>query len=266
MPFSPSELLVLLARPGSLLFWSLLLAVVLSWFGATRRLGRGLGVGAVALVLILGTLPLADWLVRPLEEYYPIPALPPNVDGIIVLGGAENPEIMAVRSQPELNSNADRLVAFVALARQYPGAQLVFSGGAAVPHPDGAVTEADVAREVFRLLGLDAGRVRFETESRNTIENARNAFAIVAPRPGQVWMLVTSARHMPRAVNCFDAVGWPVLPYPVDFSTGEPVTGFGFAPLQVLSSLNGLTKEWLGLIGYWVLGHTKTILPARARL
>ena len=66
---------------------------------------------------------------------------------------------MSVRGWPELNSNADRLIGFVALARQYPDARLVFTGGAAVLRGDRAVSEADVADAVFAKLGLDPGRV-----------------------------------------------------------------------------------------------------------
>jgi uncharacterized SAM-binding protein YcdF (DUF218 family) len=39
---------------------------------------------------------------------------------------------------------------------------------------------------------------------------------LAAPKPGERWLLVTSAYHMPRAVGLFRKVGFAVEPYPVD--------------------------------------------------
>ncbi|MEK9967793.1 MAG: YdcF family protein [Ferrovibrio sp.] len=220
--------------------------------------------GSAALIAIgaIGALPMHDWLLRPLEEYFPVPELLGHVDGIIVLGGAEEPEIMAVRGWPELNSNADRLIGFVSLARQYPDAKLVFTGGAAITREDRQVSEADVAAAVFAKLGLAPERVIYERASRNTAENAQLSHALVQPQPGEVWVLVTSARHMPRAVATFRAVGWPMIPYPVDFVTGKSVA-FEFTPLRRLSGFNAIAKEWLGLMAYRVLGRSAELMPAQ---
>jgi uncharacterized SAM-binding protein YcdF (DUF218 family) len=42
-----------------------------------------------------------------------------------------------------------------------------------------------------------------EGKSRNTAENARLSRALAAPGPDDVWVLVTSASHMPRAMRSF---------------------------------------------------------------
>lgn len=257
-----TQILSVFTNPGSLLFALLLLALPLSWWRWSRRWGIRLGIVMLVVVLGLGALPVRDLLLRPLEDWYPAASLPERVDGIVVLGGAEEPQIHAARGWPELNGNADRLVAFAALARRYPDARLVFTGGSATPHPTGTVTEADVAAAAFVLLGLDPERVVYERTSRNTAENAANSLVLAKPQPGETWLLVTSARHMPRAMMSFAAIGWPMQPYPVDFLTGLPET-FNFSPLGKLSTLNFLSKEWLGLIGYRIMGHTTEILPSR---
>jgi uncharacterized SAM-binding protein YcdF (DUF218 family) len=254
------QILAIFTNPGSLIFAFLALALPLSWWRNTRRLGVMLGTAMLLIIGVIGILPLHDWLMRPLEEYFPVPELPARVDGIIVLGGAEAPGIMAARGWPEVNGNADRLIGFVALARQYPGARLVFTGGAAVPDKNRLVSEADVAAAVFTKLGLDPARVIYERESGNTAENVRFSKALAQPKPGEVWILVTSARHLPRAVGTFNAADWPVLPYPVDFLTGNPAE-FEFSPLRRLAALNFLAKEWLGLIAYRILGRSTEFLP-----
>lgn len=254
--------LAVLTDLGSWIFALLVLSLPLSWWRATRRVGVVLGSAMLVTVGAIGLLPLHDWLMRPLEEYFPVPDLPAHVDGVIVLGGAERPDIMAERGWPELNSNADRLIGFVALARQYPTAKLVFSGGAAIPRGDGELTEADVAAAVFARLGLDPRRVIYEKVSRNTAENARLSYALAQPQPGEIWILVSSARHLPRAVNTFSAVGWSVVPYPVDFLTGQ-LPEFEFSPLRRLSGFNFVAKEMLGLLWYRLQGRTSELLPAR---
>ncbi len=247
---------------SSWIFALLVLALPLSWWRATRRIGIVLGSLMLVVVGAIGLLPLHDWMIRPMEEYFPVPELPPQVDGVIVLGGAERPDIMAERGWPELNSNADRLIGFVALARQYPTAKLVFSGGAAIPRGNGEVTEADVAAAVFAKLGLAPERVIYEKASRNTAENARLSYALAQPKPGEIWILVSSARHLPRAVNTFVALGWPVVPYPVDYLTG-PKPKLEFSPLQRLFGFNFVAREMLGLLWYRLQGRTSDLLPSR---
>jgi len=254
------QFLAIFISPGSLIFACLVLALPLSWWRATRRLGIILGAAMLLTVGAISILPLQDWLLRPLEEYFPVPELPARVDGIIVLGGAETPRVMAARGWPEVNSNADRLIGFVALARQFPDARLVFTGGTAVPDKDRPVTEADVAAAVFAKLGLDPARVIYERESRNTAENVWLSRPLAQPKAGETWILVTSARHLPRAVGTFNAADWPVVPYPVDFLTGGPVE-FEFLPLRRLAALDFLAKEWLGLLAYRALGRSNELLP-----
>lgn len=249
-------------NPGNLLFALLVLAVLLSWWRRSRRFGIGLGLAMLTVFALLGMFPPRDWLVSPLERHFPAPALPDRIAGIVVLGGAEDPGAYAAHGWPEVNGNADRLIAFVALARRYPNARLVFTGGAAVADEGRSRNEADVAAAVFALLGLEPSRVEYDARARNTIENARFAREIARPEPGETWLLVTSARHMPRAVNCFNAVGWPVLPYPVDYVSGA-TQGFRFQPLQAVSSLTLLSKEWIGLLVYWLTGQTQDFLPPR---
>lgn len=251
-----------LLTPGSLLLSLLLLTVVMSWWRPLRLFSLWLGVPVTLLIIGIGFAPSFDWMLRPLEEYYPQPQLPAKVDGIIVLGGAEEAgQTLAHDGQPQVNGAVDRLIAFVDLARRYPDARLVFTGRGA--WEDRAhFSEADVARQVLGMMGLDTARVQFEAESRNTIENAEKSLQLAQPKPGETWILITSAMHMPRAVNCFRTVGWSVLPYPVDFQSGGELP-LVFRPLHGLARLDMATQEWVGLVVYRLLGRTHELLPPR---
>ena len=131
--------------------------------------------GLAAALVVLTVLPIPDALMGVLENRFPRnPGLPARVDGIIVLGGAINPGRSVALGQPQIGPNAERLTTFITLARRYPTARLVYSGGSGDPF-DQENKEADIAKLVFAGLGFDTGRILFERASRNTYEKIGRA-------------------------------------------------------------------------------------------
>ncbi len=260
--FFASKLLWILAAPSMAL-------LILAWAGLLLLLRRRRQAGFVCLFTALGIysaialLPIGVWLLGPLENRFPVvTSLPANVAGIIVLGGAVDPDTSKVRGIPTLNDDAERMTSLVYLARQYPDARLAFTGGnGALAH--GTLAEADVARELFTELGVDQSRIVYEGRSRNTYENAVLLKALVKPQPGQLWLLDTSAWHMPRSVGIFRRVGWPVEPYPVAYKTAPDLLSaiHGSFP-QRLEMVDLAAHEWFGLTAYYLLGRTSALFPA----
>jgi uncharacterized SAM-binding protein YcdF (DUF218 family) len=245
MDFVLSKLLWAILAPGNLLL--LLLVAGLAW--------RRVLYVVVPLLVVLAVFPVGAWLAMPLENRYPSPMPPPEqVDGIVVLGGAIDGPLSAARGQPVLSEAAERLTAAVALARRYPGARIVFSGGEGALLPQGHA-EADAAVAFFAEAGVPRRRLAIENRARNTWENAVYSQALAQPKPGETWLLVTSAWHMPRALGCFRKLGWDVLPWPVDYRTGPERIVLGFALGEQLAALNLVTKEWAGLAAYWAMGR-----------
>jgi hypothetical protein len=151
---------------------------------------------------------------------------------------------------------------FVELARRYPMARHVFTGGS-IDLIDGRDTEADVVRRIFARIGLDTTRIIFEDKSRNTFENARLSLEMIKPEPEETWLLITSARHMPRAVGTFRKAGWPnLVPYPIDFAT-DPDRPFDsqFRLGYNLNYLSEAIREYMGLGYYWYLKRTDALFP-----
>ena len=168
MIFILSKLFWWIARPSLLLVAIPILGV----FFSRWRAGRIVAVAGAILLAIVVVLPVGSWLEASLENRFPPPhELPAHVDGIIVLGGTIEPALTHLHGMPALNDSAERIVAFVGLARRYPDAKLVFTGGSASVLP-GETPEADIAKPLFADLGLDPARIIFERESRNTYENA----------------------------------------------------------------------------------------------
>src|SRR5262249_15025343 len=136
-----------------------------------------------------------------------------------------------------------------------------FSGGSAALTTE-RVTESDLARDLFTSLGLTPDRIQFENRSRNTCENAIYTAQLVKPTKQQNWVLITSAMDMPRAVGAFRKVGFNVLPYPVDYTTGKGgALDFSLTVGGNLGSLDHAVHEWLGLLAYYLMGCTDELLP-----
>ncbi len=259
-----SKLVWLVLTPDSLLLILVLLAWALLLRGALKWAKRVLGLAAVSM-LVIALLPLGEWVLYPLEARFEAnPALPQKVDGIIVLGGAEDGTRSAAWAQPETNGAGDRFLASLALARQYPGARILFTSGSASLRGQGQkLSGADVARTLYAQQGLDPSRLILESASRNTAENVALSKRLIRPARGEVWLLVTSAFHMPRAVGIFCKAGWPVVPYPVDHLTvrGDLVR-FDYGLQGSLDALGVGLKEWLGLAAYYVTGRTSALFPS----
>lgn len=250
------------ADPGVWLLALLGLGAVLLWT-RWRRGGRAILSAAILFAVAISTLPVGEAMLTALEGRFPaIRAVAAPVDGIIVLGGAVQQGITSARGQPALNGHAERMTEFVALARRFPAARLAFTGGSAsLFDPD--MKETVVARLFFAQMGLDADRVVYESRSRNTYENAVFTRRLLRPGPGERWLLVTSAAHMPRAIGAFRKAGWDPVAYPVDYVTrGRVEIAPSFNLRAGLNSFSAALHEWLGLIAYRLLGRSDTLFPA----
>jgi uncharacterized SAM-binding protein YcdF (DUF218 family) len=263
MYFVLAKILGFFALPSNIAVMLGLLGVLLM---ATRfaRAGARLAATSVVLTAILGLTPFGNALILPLEQRFP----PWNdggraPDGIVVLGGALDSVISGARGDIALNEAAERMTDVAALARRYPAARIVFSGGEGQLVFRGA-NESALALRLFDSFGIAASRITVEDRSRDTVENARFTKAIVGPRPGERWLLVTSAHHMPRSVGAFRHAGFAVEAYPVDWRTRgvsdlwRPFTNVG----DGLRRTDTAMREWVGLLAYRMSGYSSELFPA----
>lgn len=264
--FYLSKIVWWFAAPSNVLTVLVVLGVLLL-FTRRARGGRLLLAFAAFGLAVCGVSPLGTWLARPLENRFPVQdqeMAPPT--GILVLGGSINQLITAARGgQVTLAAAGGRITEAAALAHRYPEARLVFTGGSPALLRTTATDEAGAAAKLFAALGIAEGRITLERESRNTYENAVLARAIVQPKPGERWVLVTSAWHMPRSVGIFRRAGWDVVPYPTDFETRGTRQELWRPILPVsrgLDLVDRMAREWLGLLAYRLAGRTDALFPA----
>lgn len=256
------KFLVVLASPAAWVLLILLCGTVLlrSRWAAVGRATLSI-LAIVSLVVVL--LPVEDWALRPLEERFPVlGSLPGETRGVIVLGGGEVPGISATRGIPTLGDAGERLWAIIWISREVPGAQTVFSGGGDSPDP--RLGDAFTAKAVLGRAGVDTTQITFDADSRSTRESALRLFETLRPKARDTWMLVTSASHMPRSVATFQAAGWRVRPYPVDFRTTPHSALLSFDPAGDLAKLELAAREWCAIVYCRLRGWTPRMLPARS--
>lgn len=257
-----SKVFWMFVQPINLIGILVFLGIVLTLIG-WRKLGLfssfcGFLVLAVGAWTSTGAL-----LLHPLEDHFsrPDPA-PETVAGVIVLGGGFEGSINLARGGYELNAGGDRFVEAAVLARRYPEARIVVTGGASSLLLEGE-GDADAAPRLLTALGVEPERLVLENRSRNTYENALFTREMVEPQAGETWLLVTSAFHMPRSVGLFRKAGFEVTPWPADYRTAGVETP-GLAQDNVADSLRNLTtaiREWIGLAVYYLTGRIDSILP-----
>jgi len=219
------------------------------------------------LLAILGHSPDGNALNNPLEQRFPLRDSSRGApDGIVVLGGAISPDVSGARNDVALNEAAERVTAVADLARRYPNARILFSGGSAalIEHEE---AEAKFAVRLFDQFGIAGERILVEDRSRNTVENAVFSKQVAMPKPGERWLLVTSAYHLPRAMGIVRRAGFAVEPYPVDWRTRGIEDGLRPFPTvgDGLRRTDTAVREWVGLLVYWVTGQSSELFPGPAR-
>ena len=245
------------------------LLIVAALLGALALRLRKRGIGLVLIwtaalgLLLIGYGPADAILVRPLEDRFARPADIGEPTGIIVLGGVLSAYISTARNAIVFNQDGERMSEAAALAHRYPNAIVVLSGGT-FGNTDDSESEASIGKRFLMELGVEESRIVLEPRSLSTAENATFTRALVMPQPGQRWLLVTSAAHMPRAVGAFRRAAFPVIAYPVGYTkSGRPQDFYEIRlePSTGLVRADAALHEWIGLLAYWLTGKTDALFP-----
>ena len=261
MFFVLSKTVAFLLMPSNILVLSCAAGVVLL-FTRWRRAGRWLAGVSVVALLAIGYLPVGRLLLNVLEDRFPRwDASRGAPDGIVVLGGAIHGVPGRPGDEPSLTGDGARVVAIGRLARAYPNARVIYSSGDASLLANSR-PEADLVPPLLDAMSVPRERVTLEARSRNTQENAIFSKELAQPKPGERWLVVTSAFHMPRAMGCFRRIGFEVEAYPVGWRTPPKVS---LLPRGVFGAGLAMTDfaahEWIGLVAYWLTGRTSELLP-----
>ncbi len=262
MFFILSKTVAVLLRPSVLLILIGLVGLLLG-FTRWRRAGRRLALFSLVLLLMLGVFPVGSMLVHVLESRFPKwDSARGAPDGIVVLGGSISPALSRDHGETAVTGNAGRILAIGTLGRAYPQARIIYSGGDGTLGGEDGI-EADYLPPIIDMFGIARSRVLLEPRARNTVENAVFSKELAQPKPGERWLLVTSAQHMPRAIGVFRRAGFVVEAYPVAWQTGLRLDfGPSLNIVGNLSRLDAAAYEWVGLAAYWLTDKSAALFPA----
>jgi len=236
---------------------ALVLGLVLGlgpWRARVRRWGVGVGVGLGTLALVwlsLWSLPLVSEALRGSIEDQAGPrdlAAVPGAAVMVVLGGGVKGPRPPRRPDPDLNAAADRYWHAARLYHAGKAERLYLSGGEV---RDGDGSEAAAMRRLLLDLGVPDAALHLEEVSVTTSGNAQEIALRLAAEGVREVLLVTSALHMPRARQQFEAVGLKVIPAPADFEVVE----IPFDLLRLIpdaGALQGSARAFKEVVGRWL--------------
>lgn len=249
--FFAGKLLAWIAQPLSWVIGLLIVAIL-----SHRRhpaWGRRLSLSALSVLILIGWQPLPDALLRHLEQQHAAMAPDAKLEqykGVVVLGGAlESARIWEGNRQVALNAAAERMTMAAVLMRHNPKLEMLFSGGEGDLIGYGP-SEAERAAVFFDSLGVAKERIRYESTSRTTYENAVLSALTPGIDPTQPWLLLTSAAHMRRAMASYRKAGWNVTAYPVDFRAGLQTPWWEYSLSQGVQRWQGALHELIGYAAY----------------
>jgi len=129
---------------------------------------------------------------------------------------------------------------------------------------EGSISQSVIASRILLGSGVPSDRLTLENRSTSTCQSASRLKLLLQPQPDEVWLVVTSAYHMPRTMGCFDAAGWRVVPYPTDFKQASPPGLWNPMDGTISQNLRLLflaSHEWAGLVYYRLRGYTNEWFP-----
>ena len=174
-----------------------------------------------------------------------------NIKNIIVLAGSEDISSTLLTGKLNLNSGSERLISSVKLALINPNVIIYYLGGDGLLIKN-KIDETYVAKLFFKDLNFDLKRIKFISNTRNTIENliAFKEF----DKTNQKNILITSAFHMKRATLIASKLNIDVTPYAVDFGSPghDNVINYyqKFSLTHNLSTFNVFFREMIGILAF----------------
>jgi uncharacterized SAM-binding protein YcdF (DUF218 family) len=258
------RLILNLVMPMNLILIMFLAAIVfllLKWYRASVYAG----LTGFTILLISVTPVLPNLLVSDLESRHPVLHNPENLPWnsqpltgdtvavyeihILVLGGGHSPDPWLPPTSRLSERALGRLVEGIRLHRMIPGSHLILSGWSS----SGGESVAEVMGRAAVDLGVDSTRIRVLSEPSNTCREAQvynREFGSVHPL-----ILVTSATHMPRAMQLFRQTGLDPVPAPAGYRIKfHPDRRYFYMETDVsnIGKLEGAIKEYVGMVwGRW---------------
>ena len=240
----------LILPPGNLIVITLM--ALLFWLLKRPRWASTLMLLGWLQILLLSTPATSAWLLRDLQNRYPVQAelwkTPPIPEAIVVLGAGRNEFAPEYGGETSSNTGLERL-RYAALLHRETRLPLLISGGS--PQP-GKLSEAEMMRSI--LENEFKVPVRWvETNSHTTLQNAELTDQILARAEIKSAWLVTQSWHMPRSLLAFQQRQVHYIPAACSFG-GSIAWHYGLTnwtpQASALERSTHALHEYIGLLWY----------------
>ena len=253
MLFTLKKVLGGMMLPLPLLLLLIALGIALLWFSRFQRTGKLCVSLGWLLLLLLSLQPVADSLLKPIEDKYPTWRDEKRVQYVVVLGGGYTWNPNWAPSSNLINNSLPRLTEGIRLWYENPGSKLIFTGAAAKTNP---VSTAEAGARVAESLGIPRSEIIVLDKPKDTEEEAAAVKEAIGDAPS---LLVPSASHLPRAMIFFRRAGLTPLPAPANqLAIESPLNPWERAipsPVWLMHS-DRVGYETLGRIWQWLKGSS----------
>lgn len=210
---------------------------------------------ATCILYFLSITPVSNILVYSLERQYQFPPreILEKVDIMVILGGGVKASDGFRKSSEASGATYSRVFNGVKIFRQSRASVLVLCGAGEQRDSE---TNAEVMKDIAIALGIPENKIITEDKSRNTMEHAIEIARLFPPTKNVQIGIVTSALHMPRAVQAFSEKipENAVVPIPVGYIYSQ--LKYSFENLiphsDPFSTSNYAIHEWVGMLWYGV--------------
>ncbi|RKQ39709.1 envelope biogenesis factor ElyC [Enterobacter sp. R1(2018)] len=227
------------------------LAILLLWFSRWQKTAKALLTAGWLALLLMSIQPVADSLLKPIEDTYPTWRGDERVNYVVVLGGGYTWNPDWAPSSNLINNSLPRVTEGVRLWRANPGAKMIFTGARAMTN---SVSTAEAGARVAESLGVPRSEIITLDSPKDTEEEAAAVAKAIGKQP---FLLVTSASHLPRAVIFFHNAGLNPLPAPANqMAVDSPLNPWERiipSPLWLMHS-DRVGYETLGRVWQWLKG------------
>lgn len=202
-------------------------------------------------LLFFSLKPVSNILAYALENQYQPPSkeVISTIDKVVILGGGVLPSTVFRKNPEASGATYSRLFNGVRIFKQSNAKMLVLSGAG---EEEDNESNAEIMERLATELGVPEDAIIKETKSHNTFEHAIK-FAKLFPKTDNMKIgIVTSAIHMPRAVQAFrkkvsqDAI----IPIPVGYiySPFEYNIESFIPSSDAFSTSSYAIHEWIGIV------------------
>ena len=222
-------------RPSSTTFFVIVVAigVALAFARRTQKFARWYFAVALGGFWIASTPACAERLMQREAARFPPLATPADARGasVVVILGSGNATIQAygltLNQVPYIS--ALRLLEGARVYRLLGHPKIIVSGGV-TDRDRGARPEAEGMRDAIVQLGVAAGDIIIEAESKNTREEASVVARMLGDRSRQPIVLVTSPSHMSRSLVVFRAAGLDPIPSAAPYKSDHALERLRWIP------------------------------------